>query len=165
MNLGRIQVLSPEAHGVLDYITGVTLLAAPNLFRFDKLRGPAVLTARLAGIMVLMQAALTDYKLGLIKLIPLRTHLTIDMLSGPFLAMSPFLFGFSRRRQRAWMPHVVAGMGELFSAVLTRPTTALEAEEERLTRAMERALEPARERGAAEWEATRRRMPAGTGAD
>jgi hypothetical protein len=40
---------------------------------------------------------MTDYEFGLVKTIPMKTHLNIDLISGLLLAVSPWVFGFSDR--------------------------------------------------------------------
>jgi hypothetical protein len=39
----------------------------------------------------------TNYELGAFHLIPMPAHLWLDLLSGIFLAASPWLFGFMKR--------------------------------------------------------------------
>ncbi len=161
MKLKDIQVLSPETHGVLDYVTAGALLAAPKLFKFERAGGPAVQVPRILGSMIMGQAAMTDYKLGLIKLLPFNLHLALDYALGPFLALSPFLFGFNRRRKNAWLPHVLTGAWILLSTAMTRPQPAWQRDQAKLHRAMEREMaygSPDRE---LDWERTHGgRMPA-----
>jgi hypothetical protein len=166
MNLKQMQVISPEMHGVLDYVTAGTLLAAPKLFRFDKLRGPAVRVPRIFGSMILGQAAMTDYRLGLLKVLPFNMHLALDYALGPFLALSPFIFGFSQRRRRAWLPHLLTGAFILLTTAMTRPQPQWQRDEQRLSRAMEREMAyGGREREQAFDQERQGRMPAGSGMD
>jgi hypothetical protein len=164
MNIGKIQVLSPEVHGVLDYVTGSTLLAAPKLFKFDRAGGPAVTIPRVLGSLILGQSAITDYKAGLIKVLPFNLHLAMDYALGPFLALSPFLFGFHRRRRAAWLPHVLTGAFIALTTLMTRPQTEWQRAEARLSRDMEQAVDYGRRVGEDVERAVRDRMPAGTGA-
>ncbi|HEX8575167.1 MAG TPA: SPW repeat protein, partial [Flavobacterium sp.] len=60
---------------------------------------------------------MTNYELGIAKLISVKTHLAIDFLSGVFLAASPWLFGFA---DAVWEPHVVVGIIEIITSLVTR---------------------------------------------
>lgn len=109
-----MSILSRRAHGALDYIVGILLIAAPKLFGFDG--GIEAQIPFYLGIATIVYSLLTDYELGLIKVLPFRAHLTLDVLSGLFLAASPWLFQFS---DRVWVPHLVVGLVELGAVVMT----------------------------------------------
>jgi hypothetical protein len=72
----------------------------------------------------LVYSALTDYELGLARVIPMPTHLLLDGLSGAFLAVTPWLLGFA---DYVWAPHLVVGLAELGVVMLsqTRPADRL----------------------------------------
>ncbi|PJJ54556.1 hypothetical protein [Hymenobacter chitinivorans] len=86
-----MKILSPSAHGVIDvsFITFVAL--APILFDL----APAVDTACfvLAGGYLLV-TLLTDFRLGLLRLIPFPVHGWLDLFTGLALVAVPFLFHF-----------------------------------------------------------------------
>ena len=68
-----------------------------------------------AGMIVL--ALMTDYELGAVHRISMRTHLTIDLISGALLAVSPWLFGFA---DVVWGPHLVLGLLEIGASLMTK---------------------------------------------
>jgi hypothetical protein len=143
----------------MDYVTAASLLAAPKLFGFDKSRGPAMKTAQIFGALILGQAAMTDYKLGLLKVLPFKMHVMMDYVLGPLMALSPFLFGFRHGRKKAsWLTHVVAGLTGIVTTVLTR--TAPEGMSRRRMRDADR--ESVYGYGQQDWEAERMRAGAGT---
>ena len=111
--------ISTKAHGVLDYATAAALLAAPELFGLKDERAAALLP-RLAGASAAAYSAVTDYELGLRRLLSMRTHLVLDGMSGAFLAASPWLFGFASNGKRYWLPHVLVGTMEVAVARMTR---------------------------------------------
>ncbi|TGE27239.1 hypothetical protein [Hymenobacter metallicola] len=86
-----MKILSPAAHGVIDisFITFVAL--APVMFDLE----PPIDTACfvLAGGYLLV-TLLTDFRLGLLRLIPFPVHGWLDLLTGLALAAAPFLFRF-----------------------------------------------------------------------
>ena len=102
--------ISTYAHGVLDYVVGIVLLIAPNLFGFAHLGGAPVMVARLIGLVVIVQALFTNFELGLFKPIPVRVHLFIDYLASLILAVSPWLFGFNTDSKNVWVPHLLVGI-------------------------------------------------------
>jgi hypothetical protein len=109
-------IISRRTHGVLDYVVGIVLILAPRIFGFDtggrESRIPIIL-----GIAALVYSLLTNYELGVFKVLPFRLHLTLDTLSGLFLALSPWLFSFA---DQVWVPHLVLGLIELGAVFMTR---------------------------------------------
>ena len=106
-----------KVHGLLDYTTGALFMASPWLFDFadnDKARQVALGT----GAAVLGLSAFTDYEAGVVKKVPMTTHLTVDTLSGILVAASPWLLGFAKRV--VW-PHLAFGILELGAGLLTQP--------------------------------------------
>lgn len=112
--------ISTRMHGMLDYVVGLVLLLAPNLFGFADADSAAVWVARLIGCLTILQAIITRYELGLLKLVPMRLHLFNDFVAGAFLAASPWLLNFyDAANQRLWVPHLAAGIAILIVTALT----------------------------------------------
>src|SRR5947209_7024187 len=107
-------------HGILDYVAGLALVFAPNIFGFAGAGGAAEAVPRVLGVAVLLMALLTDYELGLIKLIPFKAHKTIDIVAGIYLALSPWIHGFSDLPANAWVPHVIVGAMVLIISLLSQ---------------------------------------------
>ena len=112
------RVIPTQAHAVLDYLTGGALVAAPRLLGLTGTTAGKVLD--LAGGISTAQSLLTDYELGLVKVIPMRTHLALDAASGAVVAASPWIFGFANNGKRYWLPHVLAGVSEILAAATTK---------------------------------------------
>jgi len=108
-------------HGVLDYLSGVLLLLAPNLFGFAEMGGTAAWVPRIIGMMILLQAVMTDYELGLMKVIPIAMHLMSDYVVGIFMLLSPFLFGFYDDSLTATILMIVMGVVAVGTAAMTQP--------------------------------------------
>ncbi len=115
-----MKIIPAFVHGIFDYIGGVALLAAPNIFGFADEGGAAVWVPRLIGLIVLLQSICTRYEVGLVKLIPMRVHLMNDYVASLFLAASPWIFGFSGRPSNVWMPHVIVGLAVFVLSLMTR---------------------------------------------
>jgi hypothetical protein len=70
----------------------------------------------LLGIALIVYSLVTDYELSIVALLPVPVHLMLDVLGGVLLAVSPFVFGFSRE---IWAPYVVVGLVEILTAAMT----------------------------------------------
>lgn len=110
-----MKFISTKTHGVLDYLMGFLLIALPFILdiRTDLSEGMVLIV--LGAAMVLL-AVLTKYEAGIIKVIPMRVHLVIDIMSGVVLAASPWLFGFA---DRAYMLYVFLGLFEIIAAIVS----------------------------------------------
>jgi hypothetical protein len=108
-------------HGVTDYSVGATLMTA-----FPRLAGiegtPAAGQVRAAGAFHAAYSTLTNYPLGLVKLIPYRAHLAIDAAGALALAATPFVTGQFRKGRSQWVPHMALAAFELGSLVMSDPT-------------------------------------------
>jgi uncharacterized membrane protein YtjA (UPF0391 family) len=121
-----MKIIPTFVHGIADYIGGIALLAAPNIFGFAEVGGAAVWIPRIIGLIVLLQSICTNYEVGLIKVLPMKMHLMNDYVASLFLAVSPWLFGFSNGPSNVWMPHVVVGVMVFLLTLMTQsePRTA-----------------------------------------
>jgi hypothetical protein len=41
----------------------------------------------------------------------MRVHLAFDFVASAFLAVAPFVFGYSNQGLNVWLPQVIAGVG------------------------------------------------------
>src|SRR5205085_10877814 len=69
------------------------------------------------GVGVIAYSLFTDYEWGIRRAIPMTAHLGLDLGGGVLLAASPWLLGFA---DRVWVPHVVVGVVETGTALLTQ---------------------------------------------
>jgi hypothetical protein len=109
-----MRFISTRTHGMLDYPLGVLLVLAPWLLGLDPGAQSRVPIA--IGVIVLLTSLMTDYELGLFRLLPMSAHLGLDALAGAVLAVSPWLFGFAGQ---VWVPHVVLGLLQLGAGLMT----------------------------------------------
>lgn len=80
--------ISTKTHGVLDYLTVGFALAFPRLLGCNRRFTNAVTTLALGK---LAYAMMTRHELGLMKAIPMKTHLVLDSIGGATLTALPFL--------------------------------------------------------------------------
>ncbi|MGN7722071.1 SPW repeat domain-containing protein [Chitinophaga sp. 22620] len=111
-----MKIIGTKAHGYLDYIMGLLLIVSPWLFGFYR-GGAETWVPVVLGSATIIYSLLTDYELGLARVIPMKMHLILDGLSGMLLAASPWLFSFS---EFVWQPHFILGIAELGAVMLTR---------------------------------------------
>lgn len=106
-------------HGVLDYLVGLLLIVLPFLPGFPRVGKNAAAmwlpVALDAGALV--YSLVTNYELGLLRLLPMPMHLAFDFLSGVLLAASPWLFGF---QHQIYLPQLILGLFEIGAALFTR---------------------------------------------
>ena len=127
-----MRFIPTRVHGVLDYLMGLLLIAAPWLFGFaDAENEAARWIPVILGAGVILYSLMTRYELGVARIIPMSTHLALDVIGGIFLAASPWLFGFA---DEIWWPHLVFGLLEIGAGLMTETTPALEHKEHRVER-------------------------------
>jgi hypothetical protein len=109
----RRKPISTRAHGVLDYTLSPMLAFAPNAFGFPA-SGAASAVPRAYGAASMVYSSLTRYELGIYPVLPMKKHLFIDAISSVFMAASPWLLGFAKRKKpRTWLPHVAFAATEM----------------------------------------------------
>lgn len=122
-------MISTRAHGYLDYLMGLLLIVSPLLFEFPE--GAATMVPIVLGAGVILYSLLTDYEMGLLKVIPMPVHLGIDVLGGIILAASPWLFGFA---EEVYVPFIILGILEIGAGLLTSKKTSKVSAKETQTR-------------------------------
>lgn len=110
--MDSIRFLPTSVHGVLDYLVGIVLIAAPWIFGFAYVGGAAVYVPIVLGIALILYSLVTKYELGIpgLKFLPMPYHLVIDFIAAAFLAASPWIFGFASKPLNVWLPHLVVGI-------------------------------------------------------
>jgi hypothetical protein len=115
-----MRFIPTRVHGVLDYVTAGVLIAAPSLLGFRK-NGMQTWLPIALGVGTIGYSVLTDYELGLFKIIPMPMHLALDAANGALLAASPWLFGFA---EEIAAPHLGLGLFEIVVTASSRATPA-----------------------------------------
>ena len=115
----NVRVIPTEVHGALDYLASAVNLAFPRLLGLRDAPG-AALVPRVDGLAGAGYSLITDYELGLVKVLPMPAHLAFDAAKGIFMAVSPWLFGFAKNGTRYWLPHVLMGTADLLAAIASK---------------------------------------------
>lgn len=119
-----MKLIDTKTHGYIDYIMGILLIAMPFLLKLG-IESTAGKVFLVIGIAALVYSLLTRYELGLFKVIPMNIHLMLDIVSGIFLAGSPWLLGFA---DIVYIPHLVLGLLEIGAAIVTNSKPRIEIE-------------------------------------
>jgi hypothetical protein len=98
--------LTPRRHGIVDYASCALMLAAPSLLGLNP---AARRTSALFAGSYLLVTALTDFPLGVRRMIPFPVHGKIELASAPaLLALPALLGGLSGTREKAYFAGLVA---------------------------------------------------------
>ena len=98
----------------------MALLFAPELFGFSD-NQTATMVPIYVGIFIIISELVTTSVISPIKLVPMRIHLILDWITGAFLALSPWLFGFADEAANVWVPHLIVGVLVIGYALVTNP--------------------------------------------
>ena len=104
------------AHGLIEYLAAVVFIVAPFVLDFD---GSATAVSIVAGLLVLVVAAVTDGPTSLVNSLPLEAHILIDYAFAALLIAAPFLFGFSDKTAPTAF-FIVLGVIHLLVTIATR---------------------------------------------
>ncbi|MBP3978508.1 SPW repeat protein [Microbacterium sp. BLY] len=116
-----MRFIPTKVHGVLDYVVGIALIAAPWLFGFADKGGAPVVIPIVLGVGLIVYSLFTKYEWGPFGLIPMPVHLVFDIVASLFLALSPWLFGFAGEALNVWLPHVVVGAAVIVVVLFSQP--------------------------------------------
>ena len=112
-----MRVINSKLHGVLDYVVGAFLVVSPWVLKIDTVKDASWLLT-ISGILTIVYSLFTNYEAGLFRKIPMSVHLTLDLMSGLFIGISPWTLGFA---DEVWLPHLIIGATEVLVVVLTQP--------------------------------------------
>ena len=110
-----MKVITRKAHGVMDYAVSTLLIASPWLFNFAD-GGAETIIPIVLGVLAIVYSLGTAYEMGLLKVIPFKIHLLLDIMFGLFLIVSPFVFRFDE--QVLW-PHLIFGLLAITVVLMT----------------------------------------------
>lgn len=113
-----MRFLPTSVHAPLDYIVGAALIAAPWIFQFSE-HTAATIVPIVLGIGLIVYSLVTDYELGLRRILPMSIHNLFDVVAGAVLAASPWIFGFADETANVWVPHLVVGIAAVVLGLIT----------------------------------------------
>jgi SPW repeat len=107
-----------NVHAALEPLIGAVLIASPWIFGFSDVDEATVACVAL-GVIVILTGMMTDWRVSLLRVIPIRTHFIADLTVALLLIVLPFILGFSDEGG-ATRFMVIAGILEAIAALSTR---------------------------------------------
>lgn len=86
-------MLSLKMHNILDYVAAVAVIACPWLFNFADMHIARDIFVG-AGLFVIVYSLFTNYRFALVHQIPIGAHMMLDLLTGVFLFVAPWVFNY-----------------------------------------------------------------------
>jgi hypothetical protein len=114
--------ISTRTHGIIDYALWVTTAGA-----LPRMMNGAVHTASLvrnAATAASVNAMVTNYEAGLVRVLPMKGHLALDCMMCTALVLSPLFLPASERRY-AFIPMALGAVG-LLAGLMTETESPTE---------------------------------------
>jgi hypothetical protein len=115
--------ISTKTHGMIDYLWATTAGAVPAALQSASRTATLM---RRAGVASGMNALVTNYEAGAVRILPMKGHLALDILMCAVLIASPFFLPRAERRY-ATVPILLGAIG-LLTAMLTETASPKEME-------------------------------------
>src|SRR3954470_22863528 len=110
--------MSTATHGIIDYVTSGMMAMMPKLLGFGP-KATAIVEGAAGSAAV--YSMMTDYEYGLVKVLPVKAHLTLDALSGGMLIGAAMMLDDEDESGRAAL--AALGIFEIIAAVSTQTTS------------------------------------------
>ena len=104
-----------DIHSIADYASGLVTLSGYVSACSDSARFASIGL----GAAVIGRSLMTDYRLGVIKVVPIRGHEIGDYLWGAAACVLPFALGYYKKSPRTALLHVVAGATTILMSLFT----------------------------------------------
>jgi hypothetical protein len=114
--MSLIRLLPAWLHAVADYAVGASLIVVALAVGGS---AGAVGTGVLVGTVVLFVSMLTQYPLGVVKVLPFTIHSAGDYLAAALLLASPFALNFFHADMGLTVFYLVAGAAVLAVSLIT----------------------------------------------
>jgi hypothetical protein len=118
-----------RVHAAIEPLIGLVLILSPWIFGFSDANDAQGLCIVL-GVIVIISGAMTDWRVSLVRVIPLKLHFMTDLLVAAVLIVAPFILGYSDNGAVTRFT-IIAGVLEAIAALSTRWDPA-EAEPDRV---------------------------------
>lgn len=104
-----------DVHSMMDYAGGLSV--ASGYFTADD--DAACWTSLALGAKVIGISLLTDYRLSVAKVIPIRMHETLDYVWGASCIAAPFVLGYWKKSPVTAMMHIAVGASTILASLFT----------------------------------------------
>lgn len=110
-----MRFISTKVHGIMDYTVGAILSASPAFLPHEYNTTRKLLVG--AGLGATVYSMFTNYELGVIRKVPMKTHLTLDIMSGLLLVAAPFIFSVKKGEKA---PLILTGLVEIGAGLFSK---------------------------------------------
>lgn len=87
--------MNKTLHAYLDYPVALGLIAMPNILGLGAVNPLAFWLSIVTGVAALLLTIFTDHQFGVVKVIPYKLHLFVDLMVGVAFVAAPFVLGFA----------------------------------------------------------------------
>ncbi|MBJ6143094.1 hypothetical protein [Hymenobacter sp. BT559] len=113
------QPITRVQHGFTDYAYIPLVASAPYMVGFSENRTATTLCYVLSST-ILASSLVTRAEWGVVKVLPYKAHLVLDVVGGLAGLSAPWLFGFAKDR-KARNTFIAAGLFGLLAGLLSKP--------------------------------------------
>lgn len=110
-----MKIISSRLHGIMDYAIAFVLVI-PWIVDFYPSSEDTWILAATGGV-IFLYSVITNYEMGIMKIIPLKTHMALDYVMSVFLIAAPFIFNLAHYSK--WP--VILGILNLLVTTLSTP--------------------------------------------
>ena len=113
------QPITRAMHGIADYAYAPLVYAAPNLAGFTHIKAATQL-CRIIGVSTLASTVMTRAEWGLVRVIPFKTHLLLDVGVSVLSLAAPFLFHFAGSKKARNTFLLMGAVGAIVTSLTQR---------------------------------------------
>ena len=90
-----MRFITKHIHAWLDYPVALALIALPFLLGLGTSHPLASMISPVIGVAAFVLTVFTDHQFGIIRVLPFKLHLAVDLAVGLLFLALPFALGFS----------------------------------------------------------------------
>ncbi len=90
-----MRFITAKIHAYLDYPVAIALVILPFVLGLGDSNSIALYLSMTVGVAAFILTVLTDHHLGIIKVIPYKTHLIVDFSVAVLFLLAPFVLSFT----------------------------------------------------------------------
>ena len=90
-----MRFVTKTIHAWLDYPVALALIGLPFLLGLGTSHTLALFIAPVVGLAAFVLTVFTDHHFGVIRVLPYKLHLAVDLTVGVMFLLLPFAFGFT----------------------------------------------------------------------
>jgi len=90
-----MRFVTKTIHAWLDYPVALALIGLPFLLGLGGSHPLALTISPIVGVAAFLLTVFTDHHLGLVRVLPYKLHLAVDLAVGVLFLILPFVLGFS----------------------------------------------------------------------